>query len=184
MEGTGALVPYLAKYGSPIRYGYLKKEYPIDYYQTVFATEAGSAEMPSAGRAFTAELVCQLIAKGIEIVPILLHTGVASLEADERPYAEFFRVTDAAADRIRHAKATGRRIIAVGTTVVRALESAASPAGFIQAAEGWTDIFIQPERGLYLVDGLLTGFHEPNASHSNLNLKDIFSFITRLKQAC
>lgn len=165
LKGTGELAAYLTKYGSPIRYGYLKKEYPISYYQTVFAREAGSAEMPSAGRAFTPELVLELINKGVEIVPILLHTGVASLEADERPYAEYFRVSEAAADRIRQAKSAGRRIIAVGTTVVRALESAINDEGFTQAAEGWTEIFIEPARGLAVVDGLLTGFHEPNASH-------------------
>jgi len=163
IEGT--VEDYLDQYGIPIRYSYQKEIYPQSYYQTVFANEMGSAEMPSAGRAFTPELVTQLIAKGIQIVPILLHTGVASLESNEKPYEEYYRVSNFHAKLLNNARAEGRRIIAVGTTVVRALESCTDRFSFTIGGAGWTDIFITPERGLFAVDGLLTGFHEPKASH-------------------
>ncbi len=166
---------YLLRYGFPIRYSALHTApYPADYYQTVFARETGSAEMPSAGRAFTPELVTQLVAKGILIVPLLLHTGVSSLELDEKPYEEYYRVPRATADMLNLARKQERRIIAVGTTVIRALETTTArgnrslPAGlrhYTQAGEGWTREFITPERGIFSVDGLLTGFHEPRASH-------------------
>ena len=159
------LEAYLNAYGKPIRYQYVKESYPAAYYQTVFAQEMGSAEMPSAGRPFTPELVTRLLAKGIQVAPILLHTGVASLETDERPYEEFFRVPALTADMVNLAKQQGRRVVAVGTTVIRALESAVNEQGLLEASEGWTDIFITPSRGLFTVDGLLTGFHEPKASH-------------------
>ena len=88
---------YLAEHGFPIRYGYVREPWPLEYYQTVFTTETGSAEMPSAGRAFTTDLITRLVARGVEIVPLLLHTGVASLEEGEEPYAEYYRVTAASA---------------------------------------------------------------------------------------
>lgn len=116
------LEEYLDYYGRPIRYSYVKESYPQSYYQTVFAREMGSAEMPSAGRAFTPELIVRLLTKGVQIVPLLLHTGVASLEADERPYEEYYRISAGTADSVNLAREQGRRIIAVGTTVVRALE--------------------------------------------------------------
>ena len=156
---------YLDQYGRLIRYNYVKTQYPQSYYQTVFATEMGSTEMPSAGRAFTAELVTRLLAKGIQIVPILLHTGVASLEADERPYDEFYRIPEVTAQTINLARQNNRRVIAVGTTVVRALETLSNKKGFVRSGEGWTDTYITPRRGIFAVDGLLTGFHEPRASH-------------------
>jgi len=159
------LEEYLNVYGKPIRYQYVKESYPISYYQTIFAQEMGSAEMPSAGRPFTPELITRLLAKGVQVAPILLHTGVASLETDERPYEEFFRVPSHTADLVNLARKQGRRVIAVGTTVIRALESAVNQHGTLEAAEGWTDIFITPDRGLFAIDGLLTGFHEPKASH-------------------
>src|SRR6266581_2642638 len=87
------LHPYLDRYGFPIRYSYVKKGWPLSYYQTVFATEPGSAEMPSAGRAFTPELITRLVAHGVQIAPLLLHTGVASLEKHEPPYEEYYRVS-------------------------------------------------------------------------------------------
>lgn len=154
---------YLQQYGSPIRYGAV--EYPIEYYQTIFATQAGSAEMPSAGRPFTHRLVTRLLMQGIQFAPILLHTGVSSLETDESPYPEYFRVPETTAAVVNLAKKQGRRVIAVGTTAVRALESATDPAGRVHCAHGWTDLYIRPERPLRAVDGLLTGFHEPRASH-------------------
>ena len=156
---------YLEYYGKPIKYNYIKDAYPQSYYQTIFATEMGSAEMPSAGRAFTPELVAKLVAKGVQIVPILLHTGVASLELNERPYDEYFKVSQSSADAINMARKKGKRIIAVGTTAIRAIESAADQYGKVQAKDAWTDLYITPQRGLFVTDALLTGFHEPEASH-------------------
>ncbi len=160
-----SLEEYLDHYGQPIRYQYIKENYPQSYYQTVFAQEMGSAEMPSAGRPFTHELITRLVTKGVQIAPILLHTGVASLEVDERPYEEFFSVSQSTADLVNWAREQGKRIIAIGTTAIRAIESATNEKGQVVAREGWTDVFITPERGLAVVDGLLTGFHEPKASH-------------------
>lgn len=159
------LPAYLAQHGFPIRYSYVEQAWPIEAYQTVYATEAGSAEMPSAGRAFSAELITKLVAFGVEIVPLLLHTGVASLEDHEAPYPEPYRVSADSAARINSARARGKRIIAVGTTSVRALETVADENGYIYTGKGWTELVITPERGLRVVDGLLTGFHEPRATH-------------------
>jgi S-adenosylmethionine:tRNA ribosyltransferase-isomerase len=159
------LHPYLEQHGFPIRYSYVKEGWPLSYYQTVYATEAGSAEMPSAGRAFTTELITQLVAQGIIVAPLLLHTGVASLETREPPYAEYYRVPAVTAQLVNAAHAEGRRVIAVGTTVVRALETVTDQAGKTHAGEGWTKLVVTPERGLYAVDALLTGLHEPQATH-------------------
>jgi S-adenosylmethionine:tRNA ribosyltransferase-isomerase len=156
---------YLDRYGRPIRYQYTGGDWPLTAYQTVYATEAGSAEMPSAGRALTTEIITRLVARGIDVAPILLHTGVSSLEDHEPPYAEWFRVPADTARRVRQARQAGGRVIAVGTTAVRALESAGDGSGGIGAAEGWTELVIGPERGVTVVDGLLTGWHEPGASH-------------------
>ena len=156
---------YLAAHGAPIRYRYVAEAWPLAYYQTVYANEPGSAEMPSAGRAFTPELITQLVAKGVQFAPLVLHTGVASLEAHEPPYGEWFRVTAVSANLVNVAHAEGRRIIAVGTTAVRALETAVGPDGRVRATSGWTELVITPRRGLRIVTGLLTGLHEPQASH-------------------
>lgn len=156
---------YLQQYGFPIRYAYVKRAWPTSYYQTVYATEMGSAEMPSAGRAFTAELITQLVAQGVQIAPLILHTGVASIEDHEPPYDEFYRVPAATADLVNAAHAAGRRVIAVGTTVIRALETVTDSSGLTRAGEGWTDIFITPQRGIKSVDGMLTGFHDAHATH-------------------
>ncbi|GIF78411.1 queuosine biosynthesis protein [Asanoa siamensis] len=150
---------YLAVHGEPIRYRYVPRPWPLPSYQTVFATHPGSAEMPSAGRPFTDRVVTRLVAAGVLLVPIVLHTGVASAEAHERPYPEWFEVPVATARVLAGAK----RVIAVGTTVVRALETTGGRAG-----RGWTDLVVTPERGVRVVDGLLTGFHEPRASHLDL----------------
>jgi S-adenosylmethionine:tRNA ribosyltransferase-isomerase len=160
-----ALGPYLERHGHPIRYGYVTREWPVSSYQTVFAMEAGSAEMPSAGRAFTPEMITELIARGIDVAPVTLHAGVASLEEHEPPPAEFYRVSGATARRVTLARASGGRIIAVGTTVVRALETVADEAGSVRPGRGWTQLIVSPERGVRVVDGLLTGWHEPRASH-------------------
>lgn len=157
---------WLAVNGRPIRYGYVARAFPLDAYQNVYATEPGSAEMPSAGRPFTPEVLTRLVAKGVGVSPVVLHTGVASLEADELPYPERLRVPASTARRVNETREAGGRVVAVGTTVVRALESAVDPGtGRVSATEGWTDLVITPERGVAVVDGLLTGWHEPEASH-------------------
>jgi len=156
---------WLARNGRPIRYGYVDRPWPVSAYQNVYVTEPGSAEMPSAGRPFTTDLVTRLVARGIGVTPVVLHTGVASLESDELPYPERVRVPAWTAARVEATRAAGGRIVAVGTTVVRALETAGAPDGRVRPYDGWTDVVITPERGVRVVDGLLTGWHEPEASH-------------------
>jgi S-adenosylmethionine:tRNA ribosyltransferase-isomerase len=165
LDLPGPLEAYLAQYGFPIRYSYVKAGWPIRYYQTVYATEPGSAEMPSAGRAFTAELITSLTARGVQIAPLILHTGVASLEDHEPPYEEAYRVPGETARLVNAAHAAGRRVLAVGTTCVRALETVTDASGTTYPGSGWTDLVITPERGIRAVDGLLTGMHEPRATH-------------------
>jgi S-adenosylmethionine:tRNA ribosyltransferase-isomerase len=167
---TGGLeVPrYLLRFGSPIRYGYVPRPWPLRYYQTVFGRQEGSAEMPSAGRPFTDRMVTELITAGVLVVPVLLHTGVASAEAHERPYPEWFSVPPTTARVVSQSRAAGGRVIAVGTTVVRALESAVDGHGILRAAQGMTDLVVTEERGVRMVDGLLTGLHEPRASHLDM----------------
>lgn len=159
------VLTWLAVHGRPIRYGYVERPWPVSAYQNVYVTEPGSAEMPSAGRPFTPEVITRLVAKGVGVTPIVLHTGVASLESTELPYPEHVRVPAATAARINVTRASGGRVIAVGTTVVRAVETAADDAGAVCAFDGWTDLVITPERGVRAVDGMLTGWHEPEASH-------------------
>jgi S-adenosylmethionine:tRNA ribosyltransferase-isomerase len=139
-------VEYLDRYGFPIRYAYVRRSWPSSMYQTVFASEPGSAEMPSAGRPFTPELVTELVSRGIEIAPLLLHTGVSSLEDHEPPYEEFYRVPCETAERVNAARAAGRRVVAVGTTVVRALETVTDENGTTHPGEGWTGLVITPGR--------------------------------------
>ena len=165
LELGSPVLSYLARFGSPIRYSYVNRSWPESMYQTVFATEPGSAEMPSAGRPFTAELVTRLVSAGIQIAPLLLHTGVASLEDHEPPYEEYFRVTSETADRVNSTKRAGRRVVAVGTTVVRALETVTDARGTSSAGEGWTSLVIGPERPLRAVNAMITGLHEPHATH-------------------
>lgn len=165
MQLPAPIDEYLQMYGRPIRYDYVPEEWPISCYQTVYGTEAGSAEMPSAGRAFTTEIITQLVARGVHVTPLLLHTGVASLEADEPLYEEAYHVPETTARLINMVGDAGGRVIAVGTTVVRALESVSDKAGRVQSGEGWTGLTITPQRGIRAVDGILTGWHEPKASH-------------------
>ena len=156
---------YLQQHGSPIRYSYVKEQWPNAYYQTVYATEMGSAEMPSAGRAFSTDLITKLVAKGVRIMPVLLHTGVASLEEHEPPYEEYFEVPADTAVTINIARKAGKKVVAVGTTVIRALETVMQEDGITYPGQGWTDVIITPKRGIRAVNGLLTGFHEPRATH-------------------
>ena len=159
------LLDYLGRDGRPIRYGYVPREWPLAMYQNVYAREPGSAEMASAGRPFTSELVTRLVADGVHFAPVSLHTGVSSPERGEAPYPERFRVPETTARLVNAARGWDGRVIAVGTTAVRALETVAGPDGVVNAGEGWTNLVVEPERGVYAVDGLITGWHEPQATH-------------------
>jgi S-adenosylmethionine:tRNA ribosyltransferase-isomerase len=179
-----ALMQSLSRLGSPVRYWYAAGPWGLDDYQTVYAREPGSVEMPSAGRAFTWKLLMDLRRKGVGTAFLVLHAGLSSYMDEEydarRPAStEAFRLEEAAARNIDRAKAAGGRIIAVGTTVVRALESIAEDGGRVRAAEGETSLRIVPGYRLKTVDGLLTGFHEPAASH--LDLLSAFMPPERLK---
>ena len=165
LELPEPLLEYLRRYGKPIRYGYVKKDWDISYYQTAYANEPGSAEMPSAGRAFTPEIITQLVAKGVTVAPLVLHTGVASLEDHEPPYEEYYRVPAETARAVNQAHADAKRVVAVGTTVVRALETITDNLGVTHPGEGYTKLVITPRRGVKAVDGILTGWHEPKATH-------------------
>ena len=165
VELSQPVFTWLAVHGQPIRYAYVDRPWPIATYQNVYATEPGSAEMPSAGRPFTPEVIMRLVAKGVGVSPLVLHTGVASLEATELPYPERLRVPATTASRVNETHRNGGRVIAVGTTVVRGLETAGGDDGVVRPIDGWTDLVITPERGVRVVDGLLTGWHEPEASH-------------------
>jgi S-adenosylmethionine:tRNA ribosyltransferase-isomerase len=164
------LLATLAALGRPIRYRYVPEDWPLSAYSSVFALDRTSAEMPSASRPFTPEVVTSLVSRGVIVAPVSLHTGVSSLEGHEAPYAEHFDVPEATADVVDHARATGGRVVAVGTTVVRALESAVDTHGRVHPAHGWTDLVIDPQRGVRAVDGLVTGWHEPTASHIDMLL--------------
>lgn len=167
-EADGDLAAAARKYGRPISYGYLFDRYPLSDYQTVFGHRPGSAEMPSAGRPFTAELVTRLVARGVMVVPVTLHTGVSSQEAGEAPQPERFEITEPTAAVVNAAVAGGGRVIAVGTTVTRALESSvhtSSGGTRLVADRGWTSRVVTPAEPPQLVDGLITGWHDPEASH-------------------
>lgn len=159
------LFAYLKKHGRPIRYSYVTAPWPESMYQTIFATEPGSAEMPSAARPFTPELVTRLVSNGIQIAPLLLHTGVASLEDHEPPYEEYFRVPLETAGLVNATRQSGHRVVAVGTTAVRAIETVTDARGTTHPGEGWTDLVITPERPLRAVNAMITGLHEPHATH-------------------
>jgi S-adenosylmethionine:tRNA ribosyltransferase-isomerase len=165
LQLPGVVPEYLDRFGFPIRYGYVTERWPSETYQTVFATEAGSAEMPSAGRPFSAALVTRLVALGVQFAPLLLHTGVSSLEDHEPPYEEYYRVPRESADLVNAARRAGNRVIAVGTTAVRALETTTDERGRTHAGSGWTQLVITRERPLRAVTGLITGLHEPRATH-------------------
>lgn len=164
-ELRGPVHEWLDRYARPIRYNYVERDWPLTTYQNVFATEPGSVEMPSAGRAFTHQMVTQLVAKGVAVTPVVLHTGVASLEVGELPYPERVEVSAATAARVNDTRRFGHRVVAVGTTVVRALESSVDAEGCARPYRGWTEVVVTPERPARVVDALLTGWHEPVSSH-------------------
>ncbi|MGL5866153.1 MAG: S-adenosylmethionine:tRNA ribosyltransferase-isomerase [Dermatophilaceae bacterium] len=161
---TGDLDRELATRGRPIGYGYLERPLPLEAYQTVFGIQPGSAEMPSAGRPFTTELVTRLVAAGVGVVPVTLHTGVSSQEAGEGPQPEWFEVPGATAAAVNATRAAGGRVVAVGTTVTRALESAVAD-GAVVARSGWTDRVVTAGDPPQVVSGLISGWHDPAASH-------------------
>lgn len=164
-RATGPLDAHVARHGRPIAYGYLDRRYPLTDYQSVFSAVPGSAEMPSAGRPFTAALLANLVARGIAVAPITLHTGVSSQEAGEAPQAERFEVPAATARQVTATRSAGRRVVAVGTTVTRALESAVDPSGEVVPHAGWTERVVTPLQPPRVVTGLVTGWHDPQASH-------------------
>jgi S-adenosylmethionine:tRNA ribosyltransferase-isomerase len=164
----GDVVAWLHRVGRPIRYGYLGREHPLEDYQTVFALEDGSAEMPSAARPFTADLVTRLVRKGVLIAPLTLHCGVSSLEAGEPPLPERWRVPPVTARLVESTRTAGSRVVAAGTTVTRALETAAEATGVVRAGAGWTELVLGPDRPARVVTGLITGWHDPQASHLGL----------------
>jgi S-adenosylmethionine:tRNA ribosyltransferase-isomerase len=163
-----AATVYLRRHGTPIQYAYLGGDFGIVEFQNVYATEAGSAEMASAGRPFTGGVLVALMSRGVPVVPLTLHTGVSSPELHEPPYPERFAVPPVTARLVDSTRQAGGRVVAVGTTVTRALETATGRDGVTRAAEGWTDLVLGPDRPARVVTGLITGLHEPEASHLQL----------------
>jgi len=166
--GDAALRGLLDQLGRPIAYGYLDRRYGLESYQTIFGTTPGSAEMPSAARPFSAEVVTRLVSRGVAIAPIILHTGISSQEVGEAPQPEWFEVSESTARLVNATRAGSGRVVAVGTTVARALESAV-PGGDghanVEAAQGWTERVLTRQAPPRVVDGLVTGWHDPSASH-------------------
>lgn len=160
----GDLDAVLARRGRPVAYGYLDRRYPLSAYQTVFGTRPGSAEMASAGRPFTDALVTRLVSAGVLFAPVTLHTGLSSQEAGEAPGPEWFEVPATTARLVESVRAGGGRVVAVGTTATRAIESAVVD-GSVVAARGWTSRVVTPADPPRVVGGLVTGWHDPHASH-------------------
>jgi S-adenosylmethionine:tRNA ribosyltransferase-isomerase len=155
-----------ARLGKPIRYHYVPQEWGLDYYQNVYSQFPGSSEMPSAGRAFTPEIMAQLNQHGVRIVRIVLHTGVSNIDIEEEQveqhamYEEPYQITDEAAQAINHVRERGGRVFAIGTTVVRTLETVADEHGHLEGRRGWTSLYITPGYRFKIVDALVTGLHE------------------------
>ena len=164
----GPVTALLERHGRPISYGYVPQRWPLPAYQTVFSRDPGSAEMPSAARPFTQRTVTELATRGVLIAPVTLHTGVSSPEVGEPPNPERFEVPAATAAVVNHVRWRGGRVVAVGTTVTRALETVADESGFVRAGHGWTDLVLGTDRPARVVNGLVTGWHEPGASHVHL----------------
>jgi S-adenosylmethionine:tRNA ribosyltransferase-isomerase len=163
-----SIATYLPAHGRPIGYGYLAGDFPLAARQNVYADEPGSAEMASAGRPFSAEVLVRLVVRGVVLAPLTLHTGVSSPELHEPPYPERYAVPATTARLVNETRAAGGRVVAVGTTVTRALETVADRSGTVHAGTGWTDLVLGPDRPARVVTGLVTGLHAPEASHLDL----------------
>ena len=140
-------------------------------YQTVYATHTGSAAAPTAGLHFTPELLEEIKAKGVDIARVTLHVGLGTfrpVKVDEitehHMHSEFFMIDEEAAEKINRAKETGHRVICVGTTSCRTVESAADENGHLEAKSGWTQIFIYPGYRFKILDALITNFHLPEST--------------------
>lgn len=168
LEGPYSVDSLLERHGRPISYSHSATDIPLSAYQTVFATQPGSAEMPSAGRPFSPELITSLVAQGVAVAPLTLHTGVSSLESGEAPYPERYAVPQATADLVSQTRLGGGRVIAVGTTVVRALATVTDLTGRTHAGSGWTDLVIGSDTPIRAVDGMITGWHEPRSTHLDM----------------
>lgn len=177
IETPSTMAAHLRAHGRPITYAHSPRDLPLALRQTIFArltTKAtshdpiragASAEMASAGRPFTPTLVTDLIRRGITVAPLTLHSGVSSFEAQEAPRAEPWDLPEVTADLVNRTRARGGRVVAIGTTVTRALETAALPSGTVAPGRGWTELVLGPDRPARVVDGLVTGWHPPRASH-------------------
>jgi S-adenosylmethionine:tRNA ribosyltransferase-isomerase len=165
LEIEDDVLAHLARHGRPIRYRHVGRNWPLAQYRTVFGREPGSAEMPSASRPFTDELVTNLVTRGVQIAPLLLHTGVSSLEGGEAPYPERYRVPPSTAAAINETRARGGQVIAVGTTVVRAVATVTDDRAAAHPGSGWTEVVVSSKDPVPSLDGLLTGWHEPESSH-------------------
>ena len=165
LELARGVIEYLSEHGRPIRYRHVPHEWPLERYQTIFAREPGSVEMPSASRPFTPEVVTDLVTRGVLISPLVLHAGVSSLEGGEQPYPERYRVARETASLVNEVRHEGGRVIAAGTTVVRALATVTDDHGIVHPGQGWTDVVVTRDAPATAVDGLLTGWHEPESSH-------------------
>lgn len=168
LSGLEPVLDYLQRHGQPIRYAHADRDMPLEAFQTVYARQPGSAEMPSAGRPFDAEMITGLVADGVLLAPVVLHCGVASFEAGERPDAERYEVSETTARLVNQTRAAGGRVVAVGTTSARALETVVDAAGLVHPGRGVTELLITPQRGVRAIDGILSGWHEAGASHLDL----------------
>ena len=166
------LLEIFYRYGEPLHYEYIETPWPLEVYQTVYASVPGSVEMPSAGRAFTWRLLNRLKEKGVNIAYLQLHAGLSYYGNDRWPHPnkhlEEFSISAETAELVNKTKENKGRVIAVGTTVVRAIETAVNTDGKVESQKGITGLYIQKGYPLKAVDGLITGFHEPEASHLDL----------------
>ena len=144
-------------------------------YQTVYAERAGAVAAPTAGLHFTADLLDEIRADGVTVEALTLHVGWGTFQPvrverleDHRMHAERFSIPARLAEAAAGARRSGGRIVAIGTTVVRALETVTAIDGTAHAATGWTDVVVTPDRGAPGIDGLLTGWHAPASSHLDM----------------
>jgi S-adenosylmethionine:tRNA ribosyltransferase-isomerase len=165
----GDPIETLLREGTPIRYSYVPEPVALEHYQTVYAGSPGSVETPSAGRHLTWELLGALRDAGVGITDVVLHCGLSSFQDDAADLTkplieEQFEVRPDTAALVNVAS----RVIAVGTSVIRTLETAADEGGDVRPMQGWTRLVITPRTRLRVVDALLTGLHEPPATHLDM----------------